>query len=75
MELLVLQGMREIIHSHKPSLYIELHGTTPSDKQENAEGTINFLRSEGYEIYDIEKLRNIGLEDPISGKESHIFCT
>lgn len=69
----VLGGMRKLIASRKPWLYLELHGTTPEDKQKNAQDVIQAMRDAGYEVYDVEKARIIGPAEPISGKESHVF--
>ena len=73
MEYSVLRGMRKLLVSRKPWLYLELHGTTPRDKQKNAQDVIQAMRDAGYQVYDVENARVIGLEEPISGKESHVF--
>jgi FkbM family methyltransferase len=73
MEYSVLCGMRKLIESRKPWLYVELHGTTAQDKQKNAQDVIQTMRDAGYEVYDVENARIIGPAEPISGKESHVF--
>ena len=73
MEYTVLCGMRKLVAERKPWLYVELHGTTPDDKQRNARDVIETMRQAGYEIYDVDNARPIGREDPITGKESHVF--
>ena len=73
MEYSVLCGMRKLIASRKPWLYLELHGTTREDKQKNAQDVIQTLRDAGYEVYDVENARIIDPAEPISGKESHVF--
>jgi FkbM family methyltransferase len=73
MEYSVLCGMRKLIESRKPWLYLELHGTTPQDKQKNAQDVIQTMRDAGYAVYDVESARIIGPAEPISGKESHVF--
>lgn len=73
MEYPVLCGMRKLLASRKPWLYLELHGTTPQDKQKNAQDVIQAMRDAGYEVYDVENARIIGPAEPISGKESHVF--
>jgi len=73
MEYSVLCGMRNLLASRKPWLYLELHGTTPEDKQKNAQDVIQAMRDAGYEVYDVENARIIGPAEPISGKESHVF--
>jgi FkbM family methyltransferase len=73
MEYSVLCGMRKLLASRKPWLYLELHGTTPQDKQKNAHDVIQVMRDARYEVYDVENGRIIGPTEPISGKESHVF--
>jgi FkbM family methyltransferase len=73
MEYSVLCGMRKLLASRKPWLYLELHGTTSEDKRKNAQDVIQAMRDAGYEIYDVENARIIDPAEPISGKESHVF--
>ncbi|HEX5431900.1 MAG TPA: FkbM family methyltransferase, partial [Bryobacteraceae bacterium] len=73
MESDVLSGMRDLLAGRKPWLYIELHGTTPEDKQKNAQDVIDTMRQAAYEVYDVEQGRVIGRAEPITGKESHVF--
>lgn len=74
MESDALTGLERTLKVDAPALFIELHGTTPQDKQVNARGVIQFLRDHGYSIYDVECARAIpDLEAP-SGRESHIYC-
>jgi FkbM family methyltransferase len=74
MELDALQGMRRLISTKKPDLYLELHGTTMEDKLANATDVIQFIRNCGYGIFDVERNRDITGEVP-TGHESHIFCS
>lgn len=73
MEYAVLRGMRKLLAERKPWLYVELHGTTPEDKQRNARDVIETMRQAGYEVYDVDNARPISREEPITGKESHVF--
>ncbi len=73
MEYSVLCGMRKLIATRKPWLYVELHGTRPEDKQKNAYDVIQTMRDAGYEVYDVENARIIGPAEPVTGKESHVF--
>jgi FkbM family methyltransferase len=74
MEYSVLQGMRQLIGVRKPSIYIELHGTTGHDKLLNARNVINALREMDYTILDVERGSHIPPDATITGKESHIFA-
>jgi FkbM family methyltransferase len=73
MECAVLQGMRNLLATRKPWVYVELHGTDSADKQAKASGAINALREFGYRLYDVERASYIAPDDPVTGKESHIF--
>lgn len=73
MEYSVLSGMRRLLADRRPWLYVELHGTTPDDKQRNARDVIETMRQADYEVYDVENARLIDREEPITGKESHVF--
>jgi FkbM family methyltransferase len=73
MELDALQGMVSLIASRKPQLYLELHGTTEEDKRANAAGVIDFVRTQGYSVLDVEQDRDITTTVP-TGRESHIYA-
>jgi FkbM family methyltransferase len=73
MELNALQGMREILSTKRPDLYIEMHGTTREDKQANAHAVIGLLVECGYDILNVEAKQAITFEKP-TGRESHIYC-
>ncbi len=73
MELDALQGMKDLIASRSPELYLELHGTVESDKRANATDVIDFIRSRGYNVFDVEQNRDI-TADVSTGRESHIYC-
>ena len=74
MEYQVLRGMFELLGtSKKPWLYFELHGTTHEDKQTNAQDVIGTLRDLGYIVYDVERGRDIGRSETITGMESHVW--
>jgi len=73
MELDALQGMTNLTASRKPELYLELHGTFEEDKRANATDVIEFIRTRGYRIFDVEQNRDIPADLP-TGRESHIYC-
>ncbi len=73
MECKVLRGMLKLLTRSKPWVYFELHGTTPEDKQANAQDVIGTLRDLGYAVYDVERGRDIGRSEAITGIESHVW--
>lgn len=73
MEYKVLLGMVGLLTTAKPWVYFELHGTTQEDKQTNAQDVIGTLRDLGYIVYDVERRRDIGRHETITGIESHVW--
>jgi len=73
MEYKVLCGMLKLLARAKPWVYFELHGTSPEDKQTNAQNVIGTLRDLGYTVYDVERGRDIGRTEAITGIESHVW--
>ena len=71
MELEALKGMQRLMHANTPALYIELHGTTEEHKLANARETIGFVRSNGYDVYDVERAAPV---TTVTGRESRIYC-
>jgi FkbM family methyltransferase len=73
MEYKVLCGMSGLLAACKPWVYFELHGTTQEDKQTNAQDVIGTLRDLGYIVYDVERGRDIGRSETVTGIESHVW--
>lgn len=73
MELKALQGMCETLRTKRPDLYIELHGTTLENKQENAILVMSLLVQFDYEIVNVETRQTI-TSGKLTGCESHIYC-
>lgn len=72
MEYAALCGMRELIARFHPELYIEMHGATSKEKQENWLRVFRFLRDYDYEIYDVE--RSSLLDKDCGPPPSHVYC-
>jgi FkbM family methyltransferase len=73
MEYEVLRGMFGLLAKSKPWVYFELHGTTHEDKRTNAQDVIGKLKDLGYTVYDVERGRDIGRSETITGIESHVW--
>jgi FkbM family methyltransferase len=54
MELEVLAGMRTLVTTRKPEVFIELHGASSEAKRTNASAVLNFLFEHRYEIFHVE---------------------
>lgn len=50
----VLRGMKISILSHRPTLFIEIHGVTTAMKRENMQKIANFLHNLDYELFSVE---------------------
>ena len=56
-EIKVLRGMKNLLKDSAPKLFVEVHPLTMPDYQSCVEEVINFIISNGYEVFEIEKLR------------------
>jgi FkbM family methyltransferase len=75
MELAVLQGMREILRRHRPSLYIEMHGATRASKRSNAIAVVDELAASGYEnIIHVESGARVSRTTADLAAEGHLLC-
>lgn len=68
-ELPVLRGMRTVIKTHAPELFIEVHGT------KDTEAMYSLLHHAGYRTFHVEK--NTEVRGPIApwARFGHIHCT
>lgn len=74
LELDVLRGGQDLLDRRKPDLFIELHGSTPRDKVENATAIVQLLTDLGYRIHDVENQRDLERSDVFHHAPSHIHC-
>jgi FkbM family methyltransferase len=73
MELAVLQGADKVLRTHRPALYIELHGATPVEKQANAERVVALLHDVGYrEIVHVET--GARMTPNAATPTGHLYC-
>ncbi|HWI22785.1 MAG TPA: FkbM family methyltransferase [Baekduia sp.] len=73
LELPVLQGMTETLAKSHPRLFIELHGIGMAAKKANAEGVVQLLLDNSYEILHVESgsaITSAGEAPP----EGHLLC-
>ena len=71
----VLMGMLKTIKNIKPKLFIEIHGATIQDKNENIKRIIRILSNNKYSIFHIESSEMISESNVSNAKEGHIYCT
>lgn len=75
MELAVLQGMAETLRQKHPGLYIEMHGASLEDKEENVRRVVRFLLEKGYSrLYHVESGIMIATDNPSVAREGHLYC-
>lgn len=75
MELDVLKGMSRVLTEHRPSLYIELHGTTIEEKEIKVRTLVDFLERTGYtDITHIESRTRVHSGNCVQIREGHLYC-
>ena len=75
MELNVLKGMRKIMRSAQPSIYIEMHGATMEEKKANARAVVAELEQGGYmNIRHIESGAKITSANADAAARGHLYC-
>jgi FkbM family methyltransferase len=75
LELDVLRGMANVIASHRPALYIEIHGADMAKKLENATAVIEYLWLAGYAVRHVESGLSIDSAARIpAARQGHLYC-
>lgn len=75
MEMRVIRGARDILSTHHPSLYVEIHGATPLDKERNVEALVRFLESKGYSRFlHVESGACVPPAPLALAREGHLYC-
>jgi len=66
--------MTSILENKKPQLYIEIHGATFKEKEENIYSIVKHLKEYNYIIKHVETDEAITAENSFKAREGHIFC-
>jgi FkbM family methyltransferase len=75
MELPALKGMRATLQQHYPELYLEMHGATLEQKDENVRAIVGFLSSLGYgRILHVESGTWITTANATVARRGHLYC-
>lgn len=75
MELPALKGMQRTLRERAPELFIEMHGSTPENKVENAHAVVDLLERCSYRVYDVENNCYLTASDLGDRPPSHLYCT
>jgi FkbM family methyltransferase len=71
-----LEGMRVVINTRRPRLYIEIHGADACRKLDNVTSVAGFLWAAGYHIHHVETGSDLtGPDDLATATEGHLYCT
>lgn len=75
MELPALKGMERTLRAHYPELYLEMHGATVEQKDENVRGIVRFLTDLGYgRILHVESGGLITPANATVARRGHLYA-
>lgn len=75
MELPALRGMVRTLRAHHPELYMEMHGATMAQKDQNVRNIVEFAGEMGYrEIMHVESGERISSANATRAREGHLYC-
>lgn len=75
LELDVLQGARETLRLHHPTLFLEMHGETINEKIRKVHALYQFLAEVGYtHVEHIETKTQLNATNTQLAAEGHLFC-
>jgi FkbM family methyltransferase len=74
MELAVLRGMRRVLETRRPALYLEMHGSTVEEKNYKTGEIVKFVRGLEYHVRHIESGQTVTADDVHFAREGHLFC-
>lgn len=75
MEVPALRGMQRTLATHRPELYIEMHGADAKEKVEIAHAVVALLDHHGYRIYDVEQGEYLVPANLGDRRPGHLYCT
>jgi FkbM family methyltransferase len=74
MELAVLRGMRRVLETRRPALYIEMHGSTVEEKNRKTMEIVKFVTRLGYHVQHVESGGAVTADNVGFAVEGHLFC-
>jgi FkbM family methyltransferase len=74
MELPALRGMTQTLRRHHPDLYMEMHGATTEQKDDNVRSIVDFVRNVGcHAILHVESGQHITPATATRAREGHLY--
>jgi len=75
LEIEVLRGARSTLETHRPTLFLEMHGETMREKKRKVAEIVDFLWAISYRsIRHIETGAAITPENSATAMEGHLYC-
>jgi FkbM family methyltransferase len=75
LEMSVLLGMKQTLLTHRPQLFIEIHGADVESKTRNIRQVVSYLLDCRYDIQHVETGAQITNDNAPDAKEGHLYCT
>jgi FkbM family methyltransferase len=74
-EIEALRGARQTLLTHRPALFLELHGETIAEKTRKTTEIVGFLWELSYRnLRHIETAKQISVSDAVLPIEGHLYC-
>ncbi len=70
----VLRGMKEVLGTGRPNLFIEVHGADTQSKEDNARQVVSLLLDAGYSVFHVESKQSITHANIETARQGHIYC-
>ncbi|MEO8562806.1 MAG: FkbM family methyltransferase [bacterium] len=74
LEMDVLRGMKEVLGTGRPNLFIEVHGADTQSKEDNARQVVSLLLDAGYSVFHVESKQSITHANIETARQGHIYC-
>ena len=75
MELPALRGMSNTLRRHHPALYMEMHGATIEQKNDNVRNIVEFVTQMGYhDLLHVESGERITAANATRAREGHLYA-
>ena len=74
-ELQALRGAKHLLQTHRPALYLEMHGETMGEKKRKVTDIVHFLEETGYSVIEhVETGQRVTSANCLIAIKGHLFC-